>query len=216
MSEILEEDIQAKSEYNSSIRLKKSSDSSNDSQNNDDEKFFWSSSLLLKSNLINSEHQQNKPNQKEKIFDSMDLVIKKKLFSSEVGPKTNPKRSSEAVSTEPTSIRVKNYNSPKKRYSIFRLIEKSKSKKDINRLFVKKEEEKEIHLDKKERRDIYGNIICKKNKKNVKVSFVDVVTLQPLANITDIESFKNYNCVYGLPKEEKLEKKSNCQCCLIC
>ena len=78
MSEILEEDIQAKSEYNSSIRLKKSSDSSNNSQNNDDEKFFWSSSLLLKSNLINSEHQQNKPNQKEKIFDSMDLVIKKK------------------------------------------------------------------------------------------------------------------------------------------
>ena len=151
MSEILEEDIQAKSEYNFSIKLKKSLDSSNDSQN-DDEKFFSSSPLLLKSNLINNEHRLNKPNLKGKIFDSMDLDIKKKLFSSEIGPKTDPKRSSEAISTEPTSIKVKNYNSPKKRYSIFKLIEKSKSKKDIKRYFVKKEEEKELPLDKKERR----------------------------------------------------------------
>ena len=84
-------------------------------------------------------------------------------------------------------------------------------------IFFKKEEEEKISSpEKKERTDIYGNVICKKNKKKVKVSFVDMVTSQPLVNITDIESFKNYNCVYGLPKEEKLEKKSNCQCCLIC
>lgn len=218
MSEISEEDIHAKSEYKFPIKLKKSLDSSNNSQN-DDDIFFSTSNLLTKCNLIKKENQnQNQPkvNKKEKIFDSIDLDIKKKLFSSEIGPKSDTKKSSEAISTEPTSIKVRNYGSPKKRHSVVRLMEKNKNKKDINHIFFKKEEEEKISSpDKKERTDIYGNVICKKNKKKVKVSFVDMVTSQPLVNITDIESFKKYNCVLGLPKEEKIEKKSNCQCCLI-
>ncbi len=145
----------------------------------------------------------------------MDLVIKKKLFSSEVGAKIEPKKSSEAKSTERTSMKVRNFGSPKKRYSIIKLTEKNKNRKDLSPIIIKKKEEKEIPQDKKERRDIYGNIICKKNKKKVKVSFVDLVTSQPLVNITDIESFKKFNCIYGIPKEEKIDKKSNCQCCLI-
>ena len=207
MSDISEDDIHAKSESKFSIKLK-SLDSSNDSQN-DDVLFISTSNLLLKSNLIKKEKHP-----KENKNDSMDLIIKKKLFSSEVGPKIDPKKSSEAKSTERTSMKVRNFGSPKKRYSIIKLMEK-KNKKDVSHIIIKKEEEKEIPEVKKERRDIFGNIICKKNKKKVKVSFVDVVTSQPLVNITDIESFKNYNCIYGIPKEEKLEKKSNCQCCLI-
>lgn len=219
MSEISEEDIQAKSEYKLSIKLKKSLDSSNNDNQNDEVILFSTNALLLKSNLINKANQQNKPNKKEKIFDSIDVDIKKKLFPSEIWPKTDPKRSTEAISTEPNSIKVKNFNSPKKRFSIVKLIEKdkNKNKKEFNNLFAKKEEEeKELSLDKKERTDIYGNVICKKNKKNVSVSFVDVVTLQPLVNVIDIESFKQYNCVYGLPKEEIIDKKPNCQCCLVC
>ena len=218
MSEISEEDIQAKSDYKLSIKLKKSLDSSNNDSRNDGEIFFSTNALLLKSNLINKANHQNKPNKKEKIFDSIDIDIKRKIFPSEIGPKTDPKRSIEAISTEPTSIKVKNFNSPKKRFSVVKLIEKEKNKKkkELNNLFAKKEEEKELSFDRKERTDIYGNVICKKNKKNVRVSFVDVVTLQPLVNIIDIESFKKYNCVIGLPKEEKIDKKPNCQCCLVC
>ena len=154
---------------------------------------------------------------KAKIFESIDSNIKKKLFSSEIVPKSDNKKSSEAISTELTSIKVKNYNSPKKKYSVFRLIEKEKKNKKEMRFAVKKyeTEEKEELSDKIERRDIYGNIISKKNKKNVKVSFIDKVTTQPLVNVVDIECFKNYNYIYGIPKEEKIEKTVNCKCCSI-
>ena len=69
--------------------------------------------------------------------------------------------------------------------------------------------------EKKERTDIYGNVISKKNKKKVKVSFIDKVTTQNLVNVIEIESFKNYNYIFGMPKEEKIDKTTNCQCCLI-
>jgi hypothetical protein len=213
MSEISEEDINRKSALNLSIKLKQSSDSSNSSRN-EDELFFSTNCLLMKTNLI-SKTAQPHPNKRQKIYDSMDLDIKKKLFSSEIAQKSDNKRSTEAISTEPTSLRVKNYKSPKKRFSIIKLIEKGKKKKKENNLFLIKKKEKESINDKKERTDIYGNVICKKNKKNVKVSFVDKVTSQSLVNIVNIESFKNYNYIYGIPKEEQLEKTSNCQCCII-
>ena len=154
---------------------------------------------------------------KKSLFDSEDLCIKKKLFSSEV-QKSDNKKSSDAKSTEPVSIKVKNFNSPKKKYSIFKLIEKEKkSKKDLSKYTIKKEKEKEIKTSpkKKERLDIFGNVISKKNKKNVRVSFIDKVTSQPLVNIVEIESFKNYNYIFGMPKEQKIDKSTNCQCCLI-
>ena len=139
------------------------------------------------------------------------------MFSSEIVPKSENKKSSEAISTEPTSIKVKNYHSPKKKYSVIRLIEKEKRNRKEKRYTLKKNEteEKEGSPEKKERRDIYGNIISKKNKKNIKVSFIDKVTTQPLVNVVDIECFKNYNYIYGIPKEEKIEKNVNCKCCFI-
>lgn len=211
MSEISEEDSNPKSKLKFSIKLKQSLDSSNDSQN-EDGIFFSSKNLIMKSDLTSLA----KINKKENMFDSMDLYIKKKLNTSEAGPKSDNKRSSEGISTEPTSIKVKNYNSPKKRFSVFKLIEKDKkNKKDLSHYTIKKEEEKEQSPPKKERTDIFGNVICKKNKRKVKVSFVDIVTTQPFVNVTEIESFKNYNYIYGNHKEEKIEKLSNCQCCII-
>ena len=209
---VISEEVNPKNDLKFSIKLKQSLDSSNDSRN-EDEIFFSSNCLLMKNNLMSKTQPQK--NKKEKIFDSMDLEIKKKLFVSEIAQKSDNKRNSEAISTEPTSIKVKNYKSPKKRFSVIKLIEKNKrNKKDISRFAIKKEE-KETSPEKKERTDIYGNVICKKNKKNVKVSFVDKVTSQPLVNIVDIESFKNYNYIYGIPKEEKIDKNTNCQCCII-
>ena len=212
MSEISEEDVNPKSELKFSIKLKQSLDSSNNSQNEDD-LFFSSNYLLTNSNFI-SKTTPNQINKKEKIFDSMDLDLKKKLFLSEGFPKQETKRSYEATSTEPTSIKVKNYKSPNKKFSVFKLMEKEKrSKKEFSRFAQKIEEE--MSPDKKERTDIYGNIISKKNKKKVKVSFIDKVTTQSLVNVIEIESFKNYNYIYGIPKEEKIDKATNCQCCLI-
>ena len=217
MTEISEEDVNTKNDVKFSIKLKGSLDSSDSSQNDDD--IFFSSNFLMNSNnnflCKTAQSQRNK----KSLFDSEDLYIKKKLFSSEV-QKSDNKKSSDAKSTEPVSIKVKNFNSPKKKYSIFKLIEKEKrSKKDLNKYsFInEKEKEKEIKTspEKKERLDIFGNVISKKNKKNVRISFIDKVTSQPLVNIVEIESFKNYNYIFGMPKEQKIDKSTNCQCCLI-
>ena len=211
MSEISEEDVKAKSVVKYSIKLKQSLDSSNNSQNEDDF-FFSSNNLLIHSNFI-CKTNPNHLNKKE-IFDSMVIDVKKKLFSTEVAPKSDTKRSYEATSTEPTSIRVKNYKSPNKRYSVFKLIEKEKKNKKELKYIIQPKEEKEPSP-KKERTDIYGNVISKKNKKKVKVSFIDKVTTQSLVNVIEIESFKNYNYIYGIPKEEKIDKTTNCNCCFI-
>ena len=214
MSEIIGDD-NTKSENKFSLKLKPFLDSSNNSQN-EDEIYFSSNCLIMNSNYI-CKTNPNQTSKKGKIFESMDSDIKKKLFPSEITPKLDNKKSSEAISTELTSIKVKNYYSPKKKYSVIRLIEKEKKNKNGNRFKVKKivKEDKEESPIKIERRDIYGNIISKKNKKNIKVSFIDKVTTQPLVNVVDIECFRNYNYIYGLPKEEKIEKITDCKCCLI-
>ena len=215
MSEI-SEDANPNTKNKFILKLKSSLDSSNNSQNEEGINFS-SNCLFLDSNHI-CKTNPNQASKNGKIFESIDLNIKKKLFSSEIGHKLENKKSSEALSTEPNSIKIKNYNVQTKKFSVIRLIEKEKrSRKDLNRFIVKKneKEEKEESNENKERRDIYGNIISKKNKKNVKVSFIDKVTTQPLANVINIECFKKYNYIYGIPKEEKIEKNIDCKCCII-
>ena len=216
MSEISEVVNNPKNENKLLLKLNPSLDNSNNSQN-EDGIFFSSNSLLIGSNFI-CKTNPNQTNKKGKIFESIDLNIKKKLFSSEIVHKSDNKKSSEAISTEPNSIKVKNFNNQTKKFSIITLIEKEKrSRKDLNRFINTNNEieKKEESIKKEERRDIYGNIISKKNKKNVKVSFIDKVTTQPLTNIIDKECFKKYNYIYGLPKEEKMEKNIDCKCCII-
>ena len=212
MSEISEvANPKKKNKY--SIKLRQSLDNSNNSQN-EDEILFSSNFLLSESNYI-SKTNSNVINKNRKIFDSEDSNIKKNLFSSEnVQKSDNKKRSSEINSTEPTSSKVKEYKPQKKRFSMIKLIEKEKRNKKYNCQFEFKKKEKQESPEKIERRDIYGNIISKKNKKNVKVTFVDKVTTQPLVNIVDIECFKNYNYIYDMPKEDKIDKSANCQCCI--
>ena len=68
---------------------------------------------------------------------------------------------------------------------------------------------------KKERLDFYGNVIKKKNKKKVKVSFIDNVTSHPLVEYINIECFKNFNYIEGMPKENVKVANAECVCCLI-
>ena len=94
------------------------------------------------------------------------------------------------------------------------MVEKKKRNERI--LFTNKiVETKETENKKKERLDFYGNVIKKKNKKRIKVSFIDYVTSQPLVDIINIESFKNYNFIEGMPGEEGVAKSAECVCCSI-
>ena len=137
------------------IQLKPSLD--NSSQNDDDDIYFSTNCLLkLKSD------NKSLPN-KKKLFDSEDTYFKKNLFISDSAQKSDIKKSSEVLSTEPTSFTVKNYNSPKKKY-VIKMVEKKKRNERI--LFTNKiVETKETENKKKERLDFYGNVIKKKNKK---------------------------------------------------
>lgn len=69
------------------------------------------------------------------------------------------------------------------------------------------------------RRDTNGTEINKKNKKLVKVTFIDDLTNNtPLAEIINVESFKEYNIDLLLQPFRKafpLEKNQNCCSCLI-
>ena len=117
---------------------------------------------------------------------------------------------------------VNNSLSPtkKKKVSSFKMVEKSKYKKifDANDFNSRRVEQETITG--KERKDAFGNEIKKRNIKKFKVSFIDEIYKdQPLAKIIDIESFKKYNFIVGMPKEEHIKgthiNASNCQCCLI-
>ena len=187
------------------IQLKPSLD--NSSQNDDDDIYFSTNCLLkLKSD------NKSLPN-KKKLFDSEDTYFKKNLFISDSAQKSDIKKSSEVLSTEPTSFTVKNYNSPKKKY-VIKMVEKKKRNERI--LFTNKiVETKETENKKKERLDFYGNVIKKKNKKKVKVSFIDNVTSHPLVEYINIECFKNFNYIEGMPKENVKVANAECVCCFI-
>ena len=219
MSVISEEDEKENNQLTLKLNqsLKESSENSNSSEK-EDEFVASSKCLIIQPDYIGKTASPpiNHKKENKKIYDLEDDIFsqsKKNLFSSEIVQKIDKNRCSEMKSTEINSIRVRNYNSPRKRYSIVKLVEKEKKYK--KGLFsTNKKEEKEISPIKKERRDIFGNIINKKNKKNVKVSFLDLKTSQPLVNVVEIESFKKYNYVIGLPKEKKIEKHDKCQCCI--
>ena len=187
------------------IQLKPSLD--NSSQNDDDDIYFSTNCLLKLKN-----DNKSLPN-KKKLFDSEDTYFKKNLFISDSAQKSDIKKSSEVLSTEPTSFTVKNYNSPKKKY-VIKMVEKKKRNERI--LFTNKiVETKETENKKKERLDFYGNVIKKKNKKKVKVSFIDNVTSHPLVEYINIECFKNFNYIEGMPKENVKVANAECVCCLI-
>jgi len=211
MDDSSEEEVIQKTEPKPfTIQLKPSLD--NSSQNDDDDIYF-STNCLLK---IKTDCKTSVPlSKKKKLFDSDDVDFKKNLFNSDNAQKSDLKKSSEVLSTEPTSFVVKNMNSPRKKYSVIKMVEKRKHRRDNDFFTHKIVETKDVSSDKKERRDFFGNVIKRKNKKKVKVSFIDVVTSQPLADVINIESFKNYNCIEGAPDEDGKPTNTECVCCLV-
>ena len=61
-------------------------------------------------------------------------------------------------------------------------------------------------------------MICKKNRRKVRVTFADEIEEEkPLASVIDIESYKKYNYIFGMPKVDTINKNitTNCQCCNV-
>ena len=69
------------------------------------------------------------------------------------------------------------------------------------------------------RTDAYGTLINHKNKRNVKVTFKDrVEEKQPLIEIINIESYKQYNFMENistLSEREAFHKERTCCSCII-
>ena len=111
--------------------------------------------------------------------------------------------------------------SKNKKLSSFKMIEKikyNKKKLSVFNDFENKKREEEA-MTGRERRDAFGNVIKRKNKKKIKISFVDEINQeQPLVSVIDIESYKKYNLIIGIPKEDNIQHNnvaSNCQCCAV-
>ena len=59
--------------------------------------------------------------------------------------------------------------------------------------------------------DKNGTVINKRNKKKVKISFKT-----PFEDVEYIESFKSFNVVHGIPKNDVFTpQQDHCQCCQI-
>ena len=142
---------------------------------------------------------------------------KKTLISSSTTSIPNSRKVSNQEQSSNNPILVVNTLSPskKKKINSFKMIEKSKYKTSIDN--TKKNENEFETITGKERTDAFGNVIKRKNKKKIKVSFVDEINKeQPLVNFIDIECYKKFNVIIGMPKEEHNKKNhSNCQCCNI-
>ena len=98
----------------------------------------------------------------------------------------------------------------KKKKLLF-LEEKNKYKSPKKSLFEDERKEEKKEEEKVYRKDKNGVPICKKNKKKVKISFERLFEI-----ITPIESYKKYNILLGMPKDENFnEKLGECQCCSL-
>ena len=197
------------------IKLQESFSSSNKS-NNEHEivKSLAKTKSNTKENIFTKDTYQDHDNDKT-LFTSDNSDPKNKISSSSLNYKSKNKFN---LSSDSNSIVLPNPLSPKKKkYSVFKMVEKTKYKKFYESPIrqIKKEEEIETG---RERRDYYGNEIKKKNKRRIKVTFLDQIQFnKPLAEIINIESFKKYNYIFGMPSEANFNKniKTNCQCCMV-
>ena len=197
------------------IKLQESFSSSNKS-NNEHEivKSLAKTKSNTKENIFTKDTYQDHDNDKT-LFTSDNSDPKNKISSSSLNYKLKKKFN---LSSDSNSIVLPNPLSPKKKkYSVFKMVEKTRYKKfyESPTRQIKKEEEIETG---RERRDYYGNEIKKKNKRRIKVTFLDEIQEnKPLAEIINIESFKKYNYIFGMPSEANFNKniKTNCQCCMV-
>ena len=151
------------------------------------------------------------------LFSSDNSDTKQKFSSNYLNQKFLSKRLEE-LPTDPINNTEIKPKSPKKvRFSMLKMVKKSKYKNMFDTPFnLAKKVEEEENVTGRERRDVYGNLINKKNRRKVRVTFADEINEdKPLASVINIESFKKYNFIFGMPNEDIVKRnlKTNCQCC---
>lgn len=110
--------------------------------------------------------------------------------------------------------RLLSKNNKNKFLTLLKNCEKTKIKKKES---INNNKKEDITIEpKKPRHDNYGNVINKKNKKMVHIAFADELSEKSITEEIQIESFKKFNYVKGLPKED-LFSPSNAfnKCCNI-
>lgn len=144
-----------------------------------------------------------------------DLPLRNHLNSNEII--SSDKKKSLAFSLSPIKRGVK------KRNMLVDIMEKSKKINSPRKSVICFQEfQTKEENPKKERKDVYGIPINRRNRKKIKVTFSDTINnnnknvKNQLAEIIPIASYKKYNYIEGIQREEELiNYKSTCQCCLI-
>jgi hypothetical protein len=130
-----------------------------------------------------------------------------------ISESSNNKNASNYYSNNPNVnlMRVSSFSPNKKKRKLF-LEEKQKVRGRRRSIYaVPPPKEEIIEEEKSFRKDFYGTPICKKNKKKVKVTFKKNFEI-----VTPIESFKKYNVITGIPKDDKyINGFETCECCII-
>ena len=109
-------------------------------------------------------------------------------------------------------------NSTSKLLELFKNSERSKNKVTKKESITDTYKKTDVSEPKKKTRfDNFGNLIDKKNKKNVHIAFIDqLMNGRSITEKIQIESFKNYNYVKGLPKKDVYNPTNNFhKCCFI-
>ena len=145
------------------------------------------------------------------------IQIQSKFFSNSLNQKFLSKRLEELPTDHINNTEIKSKSPKKVRFSMLKMVKKSKYKNMFDTpIDLTKKIEEEENVTGRERRDVYGNLINKKNRRKVRVTFSDEIDEEkPLVSVINIESFKKYNYIFGMPNEDIVNKnlKTNCQCC---
>ena len=145
----------------------------------------------------NKNNKKSELSEDKKINNEDVLSLKNKLESLEITDKYNNKKLQPISPTK-----------SKKKKKLIVLEEKKKY--NTNKKSYLKDEKEEIKEEKHLRKDKNGVPICRKNRRKVKITFE-----KPFVIETPIESYKKYNVIIGIPKEDNFinGKLCECQCC---
>jgi len=145
----------------------------------------------------NKSNKKSELSEDKKINNEDVLSLKNKLESLEITDKYNNKKLQPISPTK---------NKKKKKLIVL----EEKKKYNTNKKSYLKDEKEEIKEEKHLRKDKNGVPICRKNRRKVKISFE-----KPFVIETPIESYKKYNVIIGIPREDNFinGKLCECQCC---
>lgn len=210
------DNIGRKNSRNFKIKLQESFSSSNKSNN--DYEMTKSGSNPMATSKISSLKDVSQNTPPNLLYKSDFSDIKNRISSNSLVQRFPDKRLEPVQLDSNTMTEIKAKSPKKARFSMVKMVEKSKYNKYFNSPVKHAKKIEEESNTSRERRDVYGNLICKKNRRKVRVTFADEIEEEkPLALVIDIESYKKYNYIFGMPKVDTINKNitTNCQCCNV-